>query len=172
MRDTLIQEVEAIRKKAAELAPHELYKALHSSIYGEMRKVAATVTAQALSSGLDVDPGEFKKRSIRGRANNELQGGFVTAKAGNQYMGKQGQYLTRYSYKSKKTNRRTWHSYNRYKPIAMWAADGTKERKTLSGKRRGKMDSYRFFNNGDQLMSAAEDRIAKAAIRRIKKFSL
>lgn len=93
------------------LEPKKMYGVIRNSIRSEMRKAARKVANQGISSELDVDPVEFRKHSVRGRSYKSLQGGFVSIRAGNQYMGLNGQYKTRHKYKNGR---------DRYKPIAMW----------------------------------------------------
>lgn len=158
----ITREMTALERRVEQLEPKQLYRAMKNAIKSEMRRVARKVADQAINHPrLNVDAAAFRKRSIRGRANKDLQGGFVTAKAGNQYMGKQGQYLTRHGGKDGKA---------RYKPIAMWAADGTKERYTrTSKKRRERMPRIGFFDNGAILMYGVEQKISQSLEKYIDK---
>ena len=175
MEDQLTREMKTLSEKVARLEPKQLYKTMRGAIKNEMRKVARKVANQAISTTLNVDPAEFRLRSVRGRANIDAGGGFATVKAGNQYMGLQGQYRTRHGTKGLKgvgKRKRKRYYVERYKPIAMWAADGTKDRTTKDGQNRGHMKSYRFFNNGGVLSYFAGKNIEAAIEKRIEKLEL
>ena len=175
MTDTLVKDMQTLSDKVAQLEPKRLYKTIKPAIKSEMAKVAKKVANQAIASTLNVDLAEFRLRSVRGRVNDDLLGGFVTLKAGNQYMGKQGQYRTRhgtYGLKGIGKRKRKLYYKERYKPIAMWASDGTRMRRTKDGKPRGRMDNYRFFSNGEILMYNADKNIEAAIDKRIKKLGL
>ena len=166
----LQRDLETLSEKVAQLNPKQLRTTLRGAVKGELKKVARKVTKQALSTSLNVDPTEFKKRSVRARVKNDLSGGFVTVKAGNQYMGLSGQYKTRH--RTKVIKWRIGKSPDRYKPIAMWSVDGTEKRKTKDGRNRGSMPDYHFFHNGGILMKDVEKGIEKAIDKRIKKIGL
>lgn len=166
----LQRDLKTLSEKVAQLSPKQLRTTLRGAVKGELRKVARKVTKQALSTRLDVDPAEFRKRSVRAEVLRDLKGGFVTVKAGNQHMGLAGQYNTRHRAKVRKW--RIGKSPDRYKPIAMWAVDGTKERKTDDGRNRGSMPDYHFFHNGGILMKDVEKGIENAIDKRIKKIGL
>lgn len=162
MADPLTKEIQLLNERVAQLSPKRLYKLMRSVVRNEMRRVARKVANQAIASGLNVDPKEFRHagHSVRGNVRRDMTAGFVTLKPHPRYK-VAAMYNTRHGKRSK--------DGTRYKPIAYWAADGTRDRKTRGkGLRRGAMPAYNFFNNGDALMAEADKRIGAAFERRVK----
>lgn len=155
MADELTQEIKSLSERMAQLEPKRMYNSLYRPILGEMRKVARKVANQAIrTSHFKINAAEFRKRSVRGCVRKDLQGGFVSTTPGK---GRTAQYLTR---------------RGKYKPIAMWAADGTEKRTTKAGKNRGRMPKFGFMDNGEILMYGVEAKIEKAIERRLEKLGL